>query len=94
MTTKKVFSSPDAAPVVIHAKQNADEQIAYPILVGSDGGLLVASGLSPAKFDSIGIVYSGSNIAVVSYGSLGSLVATLTISYSGSTSNIVSVVRT
>ena len=42
MTTKKVFSAPDAAPVVLHAKQDADSQISYPVIVDANGRLIIS----------------------------------------------------
>lgn len=41
MTTKKVFSATDAHPTVLHAKQDADSEIAFPLLCDVDGKLLV-----------------------------------------------------
>jgi hypothetical protein len=95
MTTKKVYSSSDANPIVLHAKRDADSEIAHPVLVGTNGELLVAEGLIPTTYDYISLTYSGSNITTAVYkvgGSGGTTVASLALTYSGN--NITSVTRT
>jgi len=85
MTTKKVFGASDAHPTVLHAKQNADSEIAYPLIVSSDGNLLVASGLVPKNYDYISLS-PASQPTTIEYrtgGSSGTLVATLVLTYSG-----------
>ncbi len=42
MTTKKVYDARDANPIVLHAKQDPDSDVAHPLLVDADGGLMPA----------------------------------------------------
>jgi len=92
---RKLFSAVDAAPIVLHAKENANDEVAFPLIVTSSGALLISEGLDIPAYDSIVISYSSGLISSVYYlvgGVSGTLIATLTLSYSGS--NIISVVRT
>ena len=95
MTTKKVFSAVDAHPTVLHAKRDADSEIAYPIIVDSDGRLLISQGLVSETYDYICVSYSSGNISNVIYksgGSGGVTVANLDITYSSG--NISTITRT
>ena len=95
MTVKQEFSSSDSAPAVLYAKTNPASLLAYPLIATSSGCLLVSEGIDIPAYDSIVISYSSNLISSVYYlvgGVSGALVATLTLSYSGS--NIISVVRT
>lgn len=51
--TKKEFSAVDAAPVVLYALRDGNSQIAYPVLVNTDGSLeikpIVATGISDGR---------------------------------------------
>lgn len=87
---RKVYSASDAQPIVLHAKQNANDEVAYPVLVDANGSLII-SGLVPFAYDSIVISYSSNLISNVYYFLTSNLVSTLTLGYSGS--NIISVVR-
>jgi len=56
----------------------------YPIKVDSSGQLSIVSGLIPEAYDYISLTYTGSDLTTVVYrsgGSLGSIVATLTLAY-------------
>jgi len=58
----------------------------YPIVVDSDGRLSVVSGLVPEEYDYIALSYTGDNLTGVVYrtgGVSGSVVATLTLAYTG-----------
>ena len=44
--TKKLYSSRDAAPAVLHGVRDAESSDAYPILVDEYGGLSSSAGLS------------------------------------------------
>lgn len=95
MTTKKVFSATDAHPTVLHAKRDADSEIAHPVLVGSDGGLIIGGGLVPAVYDYVELLPAGEPPTTVNFktgGSGGTLVGTLTITYSSG--KIATVTRT
>lgn len=89
MTTKKVFSASDAHPTVLHAKRDADSEIAYPILVDPSGALVVSGslggGIPPSGYDYIDLSPANkpTTITYKSGGSGGSTVATLTLTYSG-----------
>lgn len=64
--TKKEFSASDAAPAVLYAKQDQDSQIAYPLLVDSNGKLLVnleASGnVTAATCSSVTVASSSTTV--------------------------------
>lgn len=95
MIQRKIFSAPDAAPYVLHAKQVANDEVAFPILATSSGCLLISEGLDIPSYDSIILSYSSGLISKVYYlvgGTAGVVIATLSLNYSGS--NIISVVRT
>lgn len=94
MTVKKEYSSVDAQPIVLNAKTDPNSQNAYPVLATSSGCLLISSGMDIPAYDSIIISYSSGNISNVYYyigGTAGTIVATLTLSYS--VGNLVNVAR-
>jgi hypothetical protein len=90
MTQRKEYGSIDAAPSVLYAKRETDNILAFPVLQDNDGNIktISANNLVPSQYDYIALTYSGSNLSIVEYktsGSSGTLVATLTLAYSGST---------
>lgn len=94
MTTKKVFSATDAHPTVLHAKRNADSEIAYPVLVDSLGNLSVTTGLVPTGWDFVDLSPPAlpTTITFKTGGSGGTTIATLSLTYSGS--DLATVTRT
>ena len=86
MTTKKIFSNEDAAPVALHAKQDADSQIVHPLITDSLGNLLVTTGLVPPGWDYVSLSPASQPTTLVFKrgGSGGTTIATITIAYSGS----------
>lgn len=83
MTYKKVFSAPDAAPVVLYAKKDANSQFAYPLIQS-----MLNPGFSIPMYDEID-ADSMSRPTSVIFKLSGSTVATLSITYTGSAVNIV-----
>jgi len=66
MTTKKVFSATDAHPVVLHAKRDADSEIAYPVLISNDGYLFAASTPTAIGDNSKNVTTAGSRVQLIS----------------------------
>lgn len=82
---KKVYSATDAQPIVLYAKKDPASELAYPILVDSNGALII-SGLVPKEYDYIDLSPPSqpTTITFKLGGISGTVVATLTITYSGS----------
>lgn len=84
-TKKKEFSAIDSAPAVLYAKTDRDDVFAYPVLVDSAGRLILSS-LVPAEYDYIDLSPPNQPTTITyKLGGIGGVVvATLTLTYSGS----------
>ena len=94
MTTKREeYPANDAAPAVLYAKRNSDSKDAYPLIADNNGRLILAS-LVPESYDYISLdpPAQPTTILYKSGGASGTLVATLTLTYSGT--NVATVART
>ncbi len=76
MVHKKVFSAPDAAPVVLYAKNDANSEHAFPVLQGAFN-----PGFAIPEYDEIELSYTSGDLTGVVYKLLGTTVGTLTLSY-------------
>ena len=83
MVHKKVFSAPDAAPVVLYAKNDANSEHAFPVLQGAFN-----PGFSIPEYDEIDADSMTKPTSVV-FKLAGDTVATLTMTYTGAGVNIV-----
>ena len=83
MVHKKVFSAPDAAPVVLYAKNDANSEHAFPVLQGAFN-----PGFSIPEYDEIDADSMTKPTSVV-FKNGGVTVATLTMTYTGTAVNIV-----
>ena len=83
MTHKKVFSAPDAAPVVIYVKQDENSEHAFPLLEK-----MMNPGFSIPKYDTQEIDESDANNVIITYKLSGVTVATKLIAISGTTTKI------
>lgn len=100
MTQRKEYGSIDAAPVVLYAKRETDNILAFPLLQDDNGRLLLSS-FVPFAYDYIALTYvaagnGAGEIETATYktgGASGTTVATLTLTYD-SNNNIASVART
>lgn len=88
MVTKREFSTYDAAVAVIYGKKNADDTIAYPILLSPSAQISVTTGLAVPAHDQQIIDESDPNNVVITYKLSGATVATKTIAVSGTTTTI------
>jgi hypothetical protein len=85
---KRLYSASDVAPSALYAKRTIDEEQVYPVLVSELGGLLVTQGMSVPAHDQQVIDESDPNNVTITYKLSGSIVATKTISVSGTTTTI------
>lgn len=76
MVHKKVFSAPDAAPVVLYAKNDANSEHAFPVLQGAFN-----PGFAIPEYDEIVLSYTDGNLTGVVYKLATVTVGTLTLSY-------------
>lgn len=83
MVHKKVFSAPDAAPVVLYAKNDANSEHAFPVLQGAFN-----PGFAIPQYDEV-VADSMTKPTSVVFKNGGTTVATLTMTYSGAGVNIV-----
>lgn len=87
MVHKKVFSAPDAAPVVLYAKNDANSEHAFPVLQGAFN-----PGFAIPEYDEIVLSYTGSDLTGVVYKLATVVVCTLTLSYTSG--NLTGVAKT
>lgn len=84
-TSKKEFSATDASPVVLYGLKSPSNPNAIPIVVTSNGALLISGGLDMPPYDFIS--FSPPNLPTTILfkigGSGGTNVRTLTLTYSG-----------
>jgi hypothetical protein len=86
---KKVFSSTDAAPVVLYAKTSPSSELAYPLTGDEDGNLnVVVSGKYIPRWNSQVIDTSDPNDIIITYKMNGTTVATEEIVIVGTTTTI------
>lgn len=85
MVHKKEFSAPDAAPVVLYAKNDASSEHAFPVLQG-----MLNPGFSVPEYDEIEMLYTSGDLTGIVYKNASVTVCTLTLTYtSGNLTGVV-----
>lgn len=88
MITKREFSAYDAHPFVLYAKKSGDATEAFPVIVSSQGSLLITQGLVLPVHDQQVIDEADPNNVTITYKLSGVTVGTKTIVVSGTTTTI------
>jgi hypothetical protein len=85
---KQEYSAPDAQPVVLYAKSDANSRLAYPLTMD-----MLNPGFSIPEYDNISMTYdSSNNLETVVYTLTGATVATILLTYSsGNLTNVIKV---